>query len=69
MRPTDLVLGTVITDDLGLQKHFSRKKLWLLTVTLSFLIFKRKQLLIFNQKVLLLTDFKKQNKLETKLLS
>lgn len=48
MWPTDPVLGTAFAGDLDLQKHFSRKKLWLVTVTPSFLIFKRKYLLIFN---------------------
>lgn len=44
---TDPVFGTVIIGDLGLQKHFSRKSLWLLIMTPSFLILIRKYLLIF----------------------
>lgn len=40
--PTDPILGTVIRGDPGLQKYFSRKNVWLVTVTPSFLILKKK---------------------------
>lgn len=51
MWSADPVLRTVIRGDRGLQKHFSRKNLRLLVMTPSFLILKRKYLLLVDLSV------------------
>lgn len=51
MWSADPVLRTVIRGDRGLQKHFSKKNLWLLTMTPSFPILKRKYLLFVGLSV------------------
>lgn len=45
------VLRTVIRGDCSLQKHFSRKNLWLLIMTPPCLILKRKYLLLVGLSV------------------